>query len=56
MDAVRDEVGVRSADAGIEMKVAGPFTVRLDYRAFSLPVSSIHRHPQRLSLGVGIAF
>lgn len=56
------EVGCLNIGGGVKITAAGPLKIRVDYRLFFLgdsPDSSlehIHRHPQRVVAGVGLAF
>jgi hypothetical protein len=57
------EVFIGSFGGGVKVKLTGPFRVRADYRLFRLgeaadagPGFVLHRHPQRVSVGIGVAF
>ena len=42
--------------AGLKVSLVGPVRVRIDYRAFRLGGDSAHRSPQRVYVGLNIAF
>ena len=41
---------------GVKMNLVGPFRVRLDYRLFTLRGSPFHDKPQRVYVGLSLAF
>ena len=41
---------------GVKMNLAGPFRMRLDYRLFTLRGSPFHNKPQRVYVGLNLAF
>lgn len=41
---------------GLKMSVAGPIRVRFDYRLFTLRGKPLHARPQRLYVGLNLAF
>ena len=57
------EVATGNFGGGVKLKLAGPLRLRLDYRVFLLGDTAdasadfvVRKHPQRVSVGVGLAF
>lgn len=57
------EVLAKNFGGGVKIKLAGPLRLRWDYRLFLLGDTpdaargvTIHKHPQRLSVGLSVAF
>ena len=42
--------------AGVKVSLAGPLRIRLDYRAFRLGSDAVTRSPQRVYVGLNLAF
>jgi opacity protein-like surface antigen len=41
---------------GVKIDLAGPLRVRIDYRLFKLGSEAFYEHPQRVSVGLNLAF
>ena len=60
----REQIGARHEETsfgsnfggGVKIMLAGPLRVRFDYRVFSLNGKPVHRRPQRIYIGLNVAF
>jgi hypothetical protein len=41
---------------GAKIDLSGPLRIRLDYRVFTLGGSAVYSHPQRVTVGLNVAF
>lgn len=55
LDIQQTGVGT-NVGGGAKIDLTGPLRVRLDYRIFKLGSGSAYSHPQRLSVGLNVAF